>query len=93
MPTGAVKKKYPKTHRWSIKKPRNGKTISFAMFGPCSGELCEVMSLGLRLAREAMAGGDNDYAQRILNRVKKIPLEYEKKKLMKAHARLTKKLA
>jgi hypothetical protein len=78
MPLGAVKRKTPKAGRWNRKRPKKDQGASFSLTGSCSGELSEVMSLGMKLCREEMDKGNTELAQRILNRVKKIPMEYER---------------
>jgi hypothetical protein len=83
MPIGA---KHPhkanKSKLWVTKKPRPI-TRYFDLFGPCKGDMTEVMDLGLQLAREALDKGDREYAERILARLKKIPMEYERERLFK----------
>jgi hypothetical protein len=93
MPLGARKHKSSKAHRWRKSRPRKDQGVSFSLTGSCSGELSEVMSLGVRLAKEAMAEGDADMAQHILNRVKKLPMEYRRAELMAQRERIIKKLS
>ena len=81
MPQGAVKYKTSKAGRWRKPRPRRDQGVSFNLTGPCSGELSEVMSLGIKLAKEETAKGNIDLAQRILNRTKKIPMEYRRAEL------------
>lgn len=83
MPVGAVKRKPNKAGRWRVKKPFKNPGVSFSMTGPCSGELADVMTLGMQLARAEMEKGNLEYAKRILKRLKRIPLEYEREALLK----------
>jgi len=87
LPGGAVKHKSSKANRWCVKKPQKDRGVSFSMTGPCSGELADVMTLGLQLAKSAKEEGNIDYAQRILRRLKRVPLEYERDRLMRQLAR------
>ncbi len=88
MPQGA---KHPhranKSKLWVTKKPRPI-TRYFDLFGPCKGDMTEVMDLGLQLAREALDKGDREFAEKILSRLKKIPMEYEREKLFKQLRRM-----
>ena len=92
LPTGACQHKSGKTGRWIVKKPRKGKAAAFSMTRSCSGDLAEVMALAVKLARDAKAEGNIEYAQKILKRAKRIPMEYEREKLLKEQKRLVARL-
>jgi hypothetical protein len=93
MPLGAGKHKPAKAGRWVVKKPRRDRGVSFSMTGPCKGELSEVMELGLRLARAAKEEGNVEYAKKIVLRMRKIPLEYERNKLLRKIENAKKRLS
>lgn len=82
MPLGACHHKAPKAGRWRIKASRPP-GVHFDLLGPCSGRLEDVMELGVKLAREAIARGEPEHAERIVRRIQKIPLEYARDKLLR----------
>jgi len=83
MPKGAVHHKVPKAGLWA--KPRKPRPVTrhFDLLGPCRGDLHQVIEMGLELARQAIDQGDRAYAERILQRIKKLPLEYERERLIR----------
>ena len=91
LPPGAGVHKPAKAGRWRVGKPRKDKGVSFSISGPCSGDLVDVVTLGMRIAREAMDRGELEYAERIVKRLRKLPLEYEREKLLKVQKRLLRK--
>lgn len=91
VPTGGCQRKPVKAGRWRKKAPRRAAAVCFDLKGACSGDLSEVMSVGMRMAREALDRGDKDFAREILNRLKKIPREYELEKLQNLYQRTLRK--
>jgi len=77
VPVGACQHKPVKAGRWRVKRPRRPAGVCFAMSGPSTGDLTDVVELGLKLAQEAMARGDRDYAAAILNRIGTVKRDYE----------------
>ena len=77
VPTGACQHKVTKAGLWRVKRPKRPAGVSFAMSGRSEGDLTDVVELGLKLAREAMARGDQEYAAAILNRIGTVKRDYE----------------
>jgi hypothetical protein len=83
LPDGAIHHKVPKAGMWQ--KPRAPRVITrhFDLFGPCTGKIEDVMELGLELARDAIAAGNRQYAERVLARLKRLPLEHQRDQLVR----------
>jgi len=77
VPTGACQHKVAKAGLWRVKKPRRPAGVCFAMSGRSEGDLTDVVDLGLKLAREAMARGDQEYAEAILQRIGTVKRDYQ----------------
>lgn len=88
MPVGANRKKPAKAGRWVVKKARNSRPVSFSLVGECKGDLVDVMTLGMKIAREALEQGDERLAERVIKKLKKLPLEREKEQLERQAQRL-----
>ena len=95
LPVGANQHKVCQAGLWKVKKPKRPCGVSFALSGPCEGDLTDVVKLGLKLAKEAIASGDAEYAKAILMRIPVIQkeraiAEHEEKlgRLMKQYQRL-----
>ena len=83
MPTGARHPHRANRSKLWVTRPPRPVTRYFNLFGPCYGDITEVMDLGLQMAREALDRGDLEFAERISARIKRIPLEYERGRLLK----------
>ena len=76
MPTGQT---FHVKTRHSPKHGQNSRAVSFSIDGECRGPIAQVMDLGLRLAKSAAAKGDESQALQILDRLERLPKEYELK--------------
>ena len=72
IPIGGILRKPTKAGRWRIKPPRRPAGVCFNLKGECFGDEEEVVNLGVKLAKEAMARGDVEYAKAIMERIKNL---------------------
>lgn len=50
----------------------NGRGVCFSLDGPCRGSLDDVLELGQRMAKQALADGDTEWVQRAIARMKEL---------------------
>ena len=92
-PLGANQHKVTKAGLWRVKKPRRPAGVCFAMSGRSEGDLSDVIGLGLKLAQEAIARGDSEYAEAILSRIGVVKKEHKIAEKESELIRLQKQLA
>ena len=77
MPAGANQHYPARGGIWKVKHGRLGQGAAFDLSGPCHGALDEVVTIGLRLAQDAIEAGDAALAERLIARVESVKIEYE----------------
>ncbi len=76
IPEGACQKKVSKSRIWAKRWPtRRPAERYFNMLGECRGKIEDVMDLGIQLAREAIERGDREFAEKVIERMKRYRLK------------------
>ena len=92
LPTGANQHYQRISRGWQKPRGRSSVTVGFSITGECQGTVEQVTDLGLRMAREAIAKGDQVSAEAILTRVKSLAKEREVQAKERELARLNDRL-